>query len=88
MEYVFKPAIITYLRMFHTAQEAATVCIFYKTLYIYAILSIKHLIKYSKFTECIYIFSIHWPQQVYKTNESGTIIILLGKLKQQKRWSA
>lgn len=37
-----------------------------------------------KFTEHIYIYSIHWPQQVYKINEADTIIILLGKLKQQE----
>ena len=84
MEYIFKLAIITYLRIFHTAKEVVSVCIFYKTLDIYAILSIKHLIKYLKFTEYIYIYSVHWPQQVYKINEADTIIILLGKVKQQE----
>ena len=84
MEYIFKLSIITYLRIFHTAKEVVTVCIFYKTLDIYAILSIKHLIKYFKITEYIYIHSIHWPQQDYKINEADTIIILLGKLKQEE----
>lgn len=59
MEYIFKLAIITYLRILHTAKEVVSVCIFYKTLDIYAILSIKHLIKYLKFTEYIYIYSVH-----------------------------